>query len=71
LSVEVGEGHADSESQYPKAQQSQTQNDHRLLGDGKPPCGSFSTATGLGLTGFLFPLLQPMLRMGGQPAIRQ
>ncbi len=28
-------------------------------------------ATGHGLAAFFFPLLQPMLRMNGQPAIRQ
>jgi hypothetical protein len=28
-------------------------------------------ATGLSLTGFFFPLLQPMLGMVGQPTIRQ
>jgi hypothetical protein len=28
-------------------------------------------ATGLGLAGFFFPLLKPVLRMGDQPPIRQ
>ena len=55
----------------PKAQRAQTQNHHRLLGDGKPTCGPFPTTAGLGLAGFFFPLLQPMLGMVGQPTIRQ
>ncbi len=43
----------------------------RLLGDGDPTCGPFPLAAGLGLTGFFFSLLQPMLGMVGQPAIWQ
>ena len=31
----------------------------------------FPATTGLGFARFLFPLLQPMLGMVGQPAIRQ
>ena len=42
-----------------------------LLGDGDPTCGPFTAAAGLGLAGFFFPLLKPVLGMGGQPAIRQ
>jgi hypothetical protein len=33
--------------------------------------GPFPTATVLGFAGFFFPLLQPMLGVLGQPAIRQ
>jgi hypothetical protein len=40
-------------------------------GGGDPTCGPFPTATGLGFTGFFFPLFKPMLGMGGNPAIRQ
>jgi hypothetical protein len=41
------------------------------LGGGKATCGPFLLTAGLGFTGFFFPLFQPMLRMSGQPAIRQ
>ena len=53
----------------PKAQRGQSQ--HRLLGDSNPTCGPFAATPGLGFTGFFFPLLKPMLGMGGHPAIRQ
>jgi hypothetical protein len=43
----------------------------KLLGDDDATCGPLATTAGLGLAGFFFPLLKPMLRMGGQPAIRQ
>ena len=43
----------------------------RLLGDGNAASGPFPTTTGLGFTGFFFPLFQPMLGMDGNPAIRQ
>jgi len=55
----------------PWPQRAQTQKHHRLLGGGKAAGGPFPTATGLSLTEFFFPLLQPMLRMVGQPTIRQ
>ena len=38
---------------------------------GNSTCGLFPAATGLGFVGFFFPLLQRMLGMGGDPAIRQ
>jgi len=41
------------------------------LSYGEPTSGPFLSASGLSLAGFFFPLLQPMLRVGGQPAIRQ
>jgi hypothetical protein len=41
------------------------------LGDGDPTCRPLPAALGLGFAGFFFPLLQPMLGMVGQPAIRQ
>jgi hypothetical protein len=41
-----------------------------LCGGNAAGC-SLPAATGLGFTGFFFPLFQPMLRMGGNPAIRQ
>jgi hypothetical protein len=41
------------------------------LGGGNAASGPFSAAMGLGFAGFFFPLLQPMLRMGGHSAIRQ
>jgi hypothetical protein len=44
---------------------------HRLLGNGETTSGPLPAASGLSLAGFFFPLFQPMLRMGGQPAIRQ
>ena len=31
----------------------------------------FSSAAGLSFTGFFFPLLRPMLRVGGNPVVRQ
>jgi len=43
---------------------------HLLSGGGKTTSGPFPTTTGLGFAGFFFPLLQPMLGMVGQPAIR-
>ena len=36
-----------------------------------PTSGPFPAATGLGFAGFFFPLLKPVLGMGGHPAIRQ
>jgi len=41
------------------------------MGDGDPACGPFPSASGLSLTGFIFPLLRPMLGMVGQPTIWQ
>jgi hypothetical protein len=41
------------------------------LGDGDAASSPFPSASGLSLTGFFCPLLQPMLGMGGNPAIRQ
>jgi hypothetical protein len=55
----------------PEARRAQTQHHHRLLGDSNPTCSPIPAATGLGFAGFLFPLLKPMLRVGGHPAIRQ
>ena len=52
-----------------KAQTAQA--DHRLLRDGDSTFGTLPAATGLGLAGFFFSLLQPMLGMVGQPTIRQ
>ncbi|MGA2256723.1 MAG: hypothetical protein ABSG53_18905 [Thermoguttaceae bacterium] len=43
----------------------------RLQGSGNAAGGPFPTATCLGFAGFLFPLLKPMLWVGGNPAIRQ
>ncbi len=43
----------------------------RYLRGGGATGNAFSAATGLGFAGFFFPLLQPMLGMGGHPAIRQ
>jgi len=43
----------------------------RLLGDGDPTCGSLPTAADLRFTGFFFPLLQSVLGVRGDPAIRQ
>jgi len=43
----------------------------RLLCEGDPTCGPFPAATDLGFAGFFFPLLQPVLGMGRNPAIRQ
>lgn len=42
-----------------------------LLGDGGTAGGTFPSPSGLSLTGFFFPLLQSVLRMRGQPTIRQ
>jgi hypothetical protein len=53
----------------PKAQRAQSQ--HRLLGDSNPTRSLLPTATSLAFTGFFFPLLKSVLRMDGQPAIRQ
>jgi hypothetical protein len=39
--------------------------------DGCTTRGSFPATTGLGFTGFFFPLLQPVLVMGDYPTIRQ
>ncbi len=33
--------------------------------------GSFPATTGMSLTGFFFPLLKTVFRMGGHPTIRQ
>jgi len=41
------------------------------LGDGEPTFCPFPTTTDLGLAGFLFLLLKPVLGVGGRPAIRQ
>jgi hypothetical protein len=49
----------------------QTQNRHRLLSGRDPTRGPFAAAPGLGLAGFFFPLLQPVLGTGGYPAIRE
>jgi hypothetical protein len=43
----------------------------RLLGGRNPTRSPFPTPPSLSLVGFFFPLLQPMLGMVGQPAIRQ
>jgi len=44
----------------------------RLLASGGGTAGGpFAAATGLGFAGFFFPLLKPVLGMGGQPAIWQ
>ncbi len=42
----------------------------RLLGGGKAAGGPFPLTAGLGLAGFFLPLLQPMLGIVSQPAIR-
>jgi hypothetical protein len=42
-----------------------------LQRDKSATCSPFPAATDLGLTGLLFPLLKPMFRMSGNPAIRQ
>ena len=42
-----------------------------MRGGGCPAGDTFAVASGLSLTGILFPLLQPMFEMVGQPAIRQ
>jgi hypothetical protein len=39
------------------------------MGKGDPPGGPFPPTTGLGFAGFFFPLLQPVLRMGGQTKV--
>jgi hypothetical protein len=44
---------------------------HYIRGNGRAAGGSFVAATRLGFAGFCFPLLKPVLRMGGNPAIRQ
>jgi hypothetical protein len=48
-----------------------SKNRHHQLGGDDTAGGPCLSASGLSLTGFLFPLLQPMFRMVGQPAIRQ
>jgi len=40
-------------------------------GNGSAACSPLATTAGLSLAGFFFPLLQPMFRVGDQPAIRQ
>jgi hypothetical protein len=41
------------------------------LGGGDAAGGPFPLAAGLSLAGFFFPLLKPVLGMGGHPAVRQ
>jgi hypothetical protein len=41
------------------------------LGGGKAASGPFPTTAGLGFAGFFFPLLKPVLGIGGNPAIWQ
>ena len=41
------------------------------MGGGDAAAGPFTAATGLSFAGFLFPLLKPMLRMGGDPTTGQ
>ena len=44
---------------------------HWSLGNGGTAGGPFPATSRLGFTGFFFPLLKPVLEMGGQPTIRQ
>ena len=55
----------------PKPNRHERRNQHRLLGDGDSPGGPLPATTSLGFARFFFLLFKPMLRMGGNPAIRQ